>query len=119
MFNKIKHFFLKKNILKKNILSRKDSDLKSLFNKCSLTHITYHEFKDIWEKIGKSYHINPKKLRLSDRFDHELNALDPWPVDGYITELEELLVKKHPNKSQKNKVLNTLKDYVYEYFSQD
>lgn len=117
MLSKIKHFLFKKKSLKKKILSRENRSLESLFNELSTNNVTFNEFKDVWEKIGNAYHIDSQKLRLTDKFDHELNALDPWPIDGYITELEDLLKKKHTSKPNKYIILKTLKDFIDNYFS--
>ncbi len=117
MLNKLKTLFFGSNKLKKELCQRPPLATDIIFVELSSYNFNKSEFNTLWEKIGTAFHINPQKLRLTDRFDVELKALDPWPVDGYITELEDLLHQHKKNTSKSKKTLHTLKDYVVYFLS--
>lgn len=116
MLNKLKKLLFGSNSLKKELHQRPKLTTDNLFSELNSYNFNKSELNTLWEKIGSIYKIDPQKLRLTDRFDIELNTLDPWPVDGYTTELEDLL-HQHNNTTKQTQTLHTLKDYVIYYLS--
>ncbi len=74
--------------------------------------VPFAEFELIWKSISKKFRVNPELLSPEDRFDQELKELDPWLIDGAITELNDDLLAKLGSRNEKVNTINTLREYV-------
>jgi hypothetical protein len=119
MLNKLRQYFLKKNIVRKEIMRRNEESDLLLYKQFKEPTFTLEEFSLLWGKIADILKLNGGKLRVEDRFDVEIDVLDPWLFDGYISEIQDLFIeKKVGDKGTNDFKIITLKDYVVNYFKE-
>jgi hypothetical protein len=76
--------------------AREDADLERLWAS-SKTNATLPLFEDVFRTIAKQLRVRPGQLRPSDRLA-EIFKVDSWQLGGAQDALEELILKKTPNR---------------------
>jgi hypothetical protein len=76
--------------------TREDADLEHLWAS-SKTNANFPLFEDVFRTIAKQLGVSPGQLRPSDRLT-EIFKVDSWQLGGAQDALEELILRRTPNR---------------------
>ena len=107
--------WLQSRKLRRVFAHRESNDIDALyrehFEKLGVEHST---FVEAWGAVATAFQIEPRLLRLADRFDTDLGPLDSWNSGEGIHRLEDIL-RARGQPTFPVKPLETIEDFVNIY----